>query len=55
MDLSHEVYQLKRLLERAEQNIIISLVQFVTMACFLEAYKLVFQVVYILINEYNVL
>ena len=48
-DISHEVYQLKRLLQRAEheQNALSSILQ---LACFLEAYKLAFQEVYRLLN-----
>lgn len=42
-DISHEVYQLKRLLQRAEQNKLSSLLE---LACFLEVYKLAFQEVY---------
>ena len=46
-DISHEVYQLKRLLQRAEQNSLSSLLE---LTCFLEVYKLAFQEVYRLLN-----
>ena len=41
--ISHEVGQLKRLLERAEQNTLSSLLK---LTCFLKAYKEAFQEVY---------
>lgn len=46
-DIIHEVYQLRRLLQRAEQNTLSSLLD---LTCFLDMYKLAFQEVDRLLN-----
>lgn len=49
-DLGHELYQLKRLLQRSNEKSPLNLVTMMDLACFLEPYKLVFQELYRMIN-----